>query len=145
MVLNHSEVCLIMVRQGIVTQRYPKKESIPSIIMGVDFLHFPHSQSIVWLSLGIDSKNSLTLTNCEELRDSIKSFSSFLVESFALYISSPSQMYSIQSIISLNTFSASISSPAVAYFCTVSICGNFNFSPILSVIFISEDVILKYP
>ena len=84
MVLNHGEVCLEMVRQGIVTQRYPKKESTPASTKGFNFLHFGHIQFTSCCNLGIDSKKSLTLPNCPELRDSIKSSNSFLVDSYAL-------------------------------------------------------------
>ena len=96
MMLNHGEVCLKMIRQGVMTQRYPKKESIPSNLRGADFSHLEHVHVTSLLSLGIFSKKPLTLPNCVESSDSIKSANSFLVESFALNISSPSQIYSME-------------------------------------------------
>ena len=82
--LNHSEICLKMVRQGIVTQPYPKKESTPDNTKGFNFLHLGHIQFISCSNLGIVSKNSLILLNCPELRDSTKSSNYLLVESFPL-------------------------------------------------------------
>ena len=54
------------------TQRYPKKESIPSNLRGADFSHLEHVHVTSLLSLGIFSKKPLTLPNCVESSDSIK-------------------------------------------------------------------------
>ena len=120
MVLNHGEISLIMIRQGIVTQPYSKKASIPSSTIGIDLLHFEHSHLTVCLTVGIPSKNSLIFVNCDELKDSINSINSALVESLALYISSSYQIYSIQSITILTTSSAvALSSVTPVIFCSV--------------------------
>ncbi|SVB16967.1 uncharacterized protein METZ01_LOCUS169821, partial [marine metagenome] len=56
MMLNHGEVCLKMIRQGVMTQRYPKKASIPCSIKGAVFSHLGHVHVTSFFSLGISSK-----------------------------------------------------------------------------------------
>ena len=120
MMLNQSEICMIMIRQRVMTQPYSKKASIPSSTIGASLSHFGHFHVISCFNLGIPSKNSLIFWNCPVLRDSTNSFISFLVESLALYISSPSQIYSIHSLISSNIFSGVGSPPVPVNFCMTS-------------------------